>query len=48
MRTGMLSAICVGIEGSEWEELHFDYTEMSKETGAKKPSECQKSESLGL
>ena len=34
-----------GIEGKEWEELYCHYREMSKATGAKKPSESQ-SESL--
>ena len=33
------------IEGSEWEELYFHYRELSKATGARKPSESQKSES---
>ena len=41
-------AICKGIEGKEWEELYCHFREMSKATGAKKPSESQKPEtSLG-
>ena len=36
-------AIYAGIEGSEWEELHDHHKEISKATGARKPSESQKS-----
>ena len=34
------------IEESEWEELYFHYREMSKATGAQKPSESQKAKAL--
>ena len=33
-------------EGEEWEELHCPYRDMSKATGAKKPSESQKAKFL--
>ena len=36
-------AIYKGIEGKDWEELYCHYRDMSKTTGAKKPSESQKS-----
>ena len=35
-------AIYNGIEGEEWEELYCHCRDMSKATGAKKPSESQK------
>ena len=38
-------AIHKGIEGKELEELYFHFREMNLATGAKKPSESQKSES---
>ena len=38
-------AMYKGIEGEEWEELSCYYRDTSKATGAKKPSESQKSKS---
>ena len=38
-------AIYKGVEGEEWEELLCPNREMSRATGAKKPSESQKSKS---
>ena len=37
-----LPSICKGIEGTEWEELYFHCRDISKATGAEKPSESQK------
>ena len=36
-------AIYKGIEGSEWEDMHEHYKEMSKAAGVRKPNESQKS-----
>ena len=44
MRTGMLWAVYKEVEGKAWEELYCHNRE-SKTTGAKKPSESQRSES---
>ena len=46
MLTGMLSAKHKGIEVRDWEELYCHYRDMSKATGAKKPSESQKAQAL--
>ena len=35
-----------GIEGEDWEELYCHYRDVSKATGAKKPSESQKAKAL--
>ena len=40
-------AINNGIEGKAWEELYCHCRDMSKATGAKKPSESQKAKALG-
>ena len=39
-------AIYKGIEGKEWEELHFHYREMSKAAEARKPSESHKAKAF--
>ena len=39
-------AIYKGIEGKEWEEQYCHFRDMSKATGAKKPSESQKVKAL--
>ena len=39
-------AIFKGIEGDEWEEPYCSCKEMSKATGAKKPSESQKAKAF--
>ena len=48
MRTGMLSAnqIYKGTRGEKWEELYCHYREVSRATGATKPSESQKAKAL--
>ena len=43
---GFSQATCKGIEGEEWEELYCHCRDMSKATGAKKPSESQKAKAL--
>ena len=39
-------ATCTGFDGEDWEELHCHTTDMSKATGAKKPSESEKAKGL--
>ena len=43
---GFSQATSKGIEGEEWEELYCHHRDMSKATGAKKPSESQKAKAL--
>ena len=39
-------ALCKGIEGEDWEELHGAYKEMSRAVGVKKPQVAQKAKAL--
>ena len=39
-------ATCTGFDEEDWEELHCHTTDMSKATGAKKPSESEKAKGL--
>ena len=41
-----MTTLSKGIEGEEWEELFCHYREMSRATGAKKPSESHKAKAL--
>ena len=38
-------ALCKGIEGEDWREMHEVYKEVSRAVGVKKPQEAQKAKS---